>query len=167
MKRLRFLPAGLLAMLLLWSSFPATALTTFDGKPARVSDYLDSGKWLVVMIWASDCRVCNQEISQYVDFHFVHHDEDAQVLGISIDGQARKAEAEQFIARHQVNFPNLLGEPDEVAGWYRRLTGTPFVGTPTFLFFDPRGELVAKQAGAVPTELVEAFIRQQTQEGAP
>ncbi len=161
MKRNRFLHTGLLAALQLLISLPALALTTFDGKPAQVSDYLEEGKWLVVMIWASDCRICNQEVSQYVDFHFVHQDEDARVLGISIDGQAGKAAAEQFISRHDVNFPNLLGEPEEVAAWYRRLTGSAFVGTPTFLFFDPRGGLVAKQVGAVPTELIEKFMQAQ------
>jgi len=166
MKRTRFLLTGLLASLLLLLSLPSLALTTFDGKPARVSDYLDKGKWLVVMIWASDCRICNHEISHYVDFHFVHQHEDAKVLGISIDGQERKAAAEQFIARHNVNFPNLIGEPGEVAAWYQRLTGDAFVGTPTFLFYDPRGELVARQVGAVPTELIEKFMQQQARKEA-
>lgn len=166
MQRTRLLHTGLMATLLWLISLASPAMTTFDGKPARVSDHLDSGKWLVVMIWASDCRICNQEVSHYVDFHFVHQDEDARVLGISIDGQQGKAAAEQFISRHNVNFPNLLGEPDEVAAWYRRLTGSAFVGTPTFLFFDPRGELVAKQVGAVPTELIEKFMQAQARQEA-
>ncbi len=161
MKRTHILLTGLLAMFLLLASLPSQAMTTFDGKPGRVSDYLDDGKWTVVMIWASDCHICNKEISHYVDFHFVHQDEDARVLGISIDGQEKRAAAEQFISRHRVNFPNLIGEPDEVAEWYQRLTGNAFVGTPTFLFFNPQGKLVAKQVGAVPTELIEEFMHRQ------
>ena len=157
----------LTAVGLLFASLPVWALSTFDGKPAEVSNYTGGGKWLVVMIWASDCHICNKEASQYVDFHFVHQDDDARVLGISIDGQAKKAEAEKFIERHKVNFPNLIGEPGEVAEWFARLTGSPFVGTPTFLFYDPSGKLVAKQVGAVPTELIEAFMEQQASTEKP
>ncbi len=138
----------------------ANALQDFNGKPGAISDYSGKGKWLIVMIWASDCQVCNKEVHAYQDFHFVHSDEDAQVLGISIDGQARKAEAEKFLQRHKINFPNLIGEPAEVARLFTQLTGTYFAGTPAFLFYDPRGELRAQQLGAVPTELIEEFIKQ-------
>ncbi len=162
-----FLRRWLTAAGLLFASLPVWALSTFDGKPADVTDYTGGGKWLVVMIWASDCHVCNQEASQYVDFQFVHHDDDASVLGISIDGQAKKAEAEKFIARHDVNFPNLIGEPGEVAEWFARITGSAFVGTPTFLFYNPAGKLVAKQVGAVPTEMIEAFMQQQASAKTP
>jgi peroxiredoxin len=106
--------------------------------------------------------VCNKEAHAYVDFHFVHSDDDAQVLGISIDGQAKKAEAQKFIERHKINFPNLIGEPAVVANLFAQLTGTYFAGTPAFLFYDPNGELRAQQLGAVPIELIEDFIKQPT-----
>ena len=138
----------------------AQALQDFNGKPREISDYSGKGKWLIVMIWASDCHVCNKEVHNYVDFQFVHADEDAQVLGISIDGKGRKQEAEKFIQRHKVNFPNLIGEPAEVARLFTQLTGAYFAGTPAFLFYDPRGELRAQQLGAVPIEMIEKFIKQ-------
>ena len=93
---------------------------------------------------------------------FTHADDDAQVLGITIDGQAKKAEARKFIERHNINFPSLIGEPADVANLFSELTGAYFVGTPAFLFFDPKGELKAQQVGAVPPELIENFIKQQT-----
>lgn len=142
------------------SGVQAAELQDFNGNPKVISDYSGKGKWLVVMIWASDCHVCNKEAHAYVDFHFVHADDDAQILGISIDGQARKAEAEKFIQRHKLNFPNLLGEPAVVARLFSQLTGTYFAGTPAFLFYDPQGELRAQQLGAVPIELIEDFIKQ-------
>jgi hypothetical protein len=43
-------------------------------------------------------------------------------------------------------------------GWYTSVTGRQWVGTPTFLVYDPEGTLRAQQAGAVPTELIEQFI---------
>jgi peroxiredoxin len=153
--------AIIMTWLLLVPMAHAGGLQDLNGNPKAISDYSGKGKWLVVMIWASDCHVCNQEAHAYVDFHFAHSDEDAQVLGITVDGQARKAEAQKFIERHKINFPNLIGEPAAVANLFSQLTGTYFVGTPTFLFYDPKGELRAQQVGAVPTELIEDFIRQQ------
>ncbi|MCG6886484.1 MAG: hypothetical protein LJE74_04690, partial [Proteobacteria bacterium] len=80
-----------------------------------------------------------------------------------IDGQSKKDEAEKFIKRHKINFPSLIGEPQDVAQLYTELTGATFIGTPVFLFYNPQGVLVAQQAGAVPPELIEEFIQQQSQ----
>jgi peroxiredoxin len=152
----------LLGWLIVLPAAQASTLQDFDGQPKSISDYTGNGKWLVVMIWASDCHICNKEAHAYVDFHFTHSDDNARVLGITIDGQARKAEALKFIERHKVNFPSLIGEPADVARLFSELTGTYFVGTPAFLFYDPEGNLRAQQVGAVPPELIENFIKQQT-----
>ncbi len=131
----------------------------FNGKPQVLENYLGKGKWLVVMMWVSDCHICNREAHQYVDFHLVHSDTDATVLGISLDGESRKKAAEEFINKHSIDFPNLIGEPEFVANVYQKYTGQFFSGTPSFLIFSPEGELKAAQAGAVPTELIEDFIK--------
>ena len=140
----------------------ASVLQDFNGQAKAIGDFSGKGKWLVVMIWASDCHICNQEAHAYVDFHFAHEEDDAQVLGISIDGQAKKAEALKFIERHKVNFPNLIGEPSDVARLFAELTGVYFAGTPGFLIYDPQGKLRVQQLGAVPPELIEDFIKQNT-----
>ena len=134
----------------------------FSGKPEVLENYIGKGKWLVVMMWASDCHICNREAHQYVDFHMIHSDTDATVLGISLDGASRKKEAEKFIKRHSVDFPNLIAEPEVVANYYRTATGQSFSGTPTFLIYSPDGELKAAQAGAVPTTLIEEFIKSES-----
>lgn len=137
----------------------AGGLTDFSGQSKEISDYTGNGKWRIVMIWASDCHVCNQEAHSYVKFNEEHKDKDAQMLGISMDGKAKQKDAEAFIKRHQLNFPNLIGEPVDVAMDYMRLTGAEWVGTPTFLIYGPKGELLAKQEGAVPVELIENFMK--------
>ena len=54
-----------LVTLMAWLMFlpvaQAGGLQDFDGQPKSISDYAGKGKWLVVMIWASDCHICNQE----------------------------------------------------------------------------------------------------------
>ena len=148
---------------LLFLSSPISAemkgFEDFNGKPQQLENYLGKGKWLVVMMWASDCHICNREAHQYVDFHMVHSDTDATVLGISLDGENRKKAAKNFIKKHSVDFPNLIAEPEFVSNVYQKYTGQSFAGTPTFLVFSPEGELKAAQAGAVPTALIEDFIK--------
>lgn len=150
---------GLWFLLIPWLVQAQSPLQDFSGKSRSIDEFTGKGKWTIVMIWASDCHVCNHEAHNYIDFHFVHSDKDATVLGISIDGQAGKANAEAFINRHQVNFPNLIGDAAAVADWFTGLTGAPWIGTPTFLIYAPDGVLKAQQVGAVPTAIIEDFMQ--------
>lgn len=132
-----------------------------DGQARSIGDYTGDGRWLMVMIWAHDCHVCNMEVEGYAQFHVERYQDDAYVLGLSIDGEANKAAAIEFIERHDVPFPSLIGELRDVAAHFQALTGSPFRGTPSILLYNPEGELRAAQAGAVPVSAIEAFISQQ------
>jgi peroxiredoxin len=130
----------------------------FDGKPQQLEDHIGGGKWLVVMIWASDCQICNAEAATYARFHESQREKGVGVLGVSMDGQDNKAAALAFIERHDLPFPNLIGEPGMVSLYYAALTRESLRGTPTFLIFDPDGELAAAQAGAVSPDAINRFI---------
>lgn len=134
--------------------------TDFDGQPRTVESYAGNGKWLVVMIWAHDCHVCNMEVEGYAQFHDDHQDRNAAVLGISLDGKAKKADAEAFIERHDLPFPNLIGELTPTMLFFAAQTQSQFRGTPSILLYGPDGELRAAQAGAVPVASIERYIAQ-------
>ena len=153
----------LLASLIAWMALTVQAadeitLTDFDGEPRTIESYAGDGRWLVVMVWAHNCHVCNQEAEAYAQFHEAHHQTDAHVLGVSLDGAANRADAEDFIARHDLPFPNLIGEPERVMLKYLNLTQSQFRGTPSILLYGPDGTLRAAQAGAVPVASIEAYI---------
>lgn len=116
------------------------------------------GKWLVVMLWASDCEICTAEVGAYKQFHQRHRQTTASVLGLTIDGAAGKEEALDFVNQHNLNFSNLIGEPEAVMSYFQILTGGPWIGTPSFLVFGPNGELMAKQVGALSPDLIDQFI---------
>lgn len=148
---------------------PAFALgpyPTLEGAPRSLGDFTGKGKWTVVMIWASDCEICNRDVKHYIKFHEQHKAVNAEVVGISMDGPDNKKHADEFVARHKVNFPNLLPEPLAVVAHYRESTGQPYQGTPSFLVYDPKGELIGAQAGAVPTQVIEDFIARETADAA-
>ncbi len=153
----RLLTALLLALGLALSAH-AGSLTDFKGAPATLDGYTGKGQWTVVKIWVSDCGVCNAEAHAYVAFHAKHQASDAQMLGISLDGLDNLFDAEAFVERHGLNYPNLIIDRESGSQLFHELTGAPLVGTPAFLIYTPEGELVAQQVGAVPVDLIETFM---------
>jgi len=137
------------------------SLSEFRPGPAALDGFTGKGQWVVLKIWASDCHICNREAYQYVDFHEFHKDTDAVMLGLSLDGDDPAA-ASSFIERHEIPYPNLIADYATGTGWYTSVTDRKWVGTPTFLIYDPSGKLRAQQVGAVPVALIEQFIADNT-----
>ena len=157
--------AAVLALLpaLASSAPPEESLYDFEGRLRTLEEYVGKGKWLVVTVWASDCAICEREIPELVAFHNAHRDKDATVLGISVDGPTRKAEALAFIQRHQVSFPNLLDHGRAFKTIYLRETGRPwFGGTPMNLVYAPDGRLAARRIGPLARAEIETFIEKET-----
>jgi peroxiredoxin len=132
-----------------------------SGVMESVFDHHQKGKWLILMIWASDCSICNSEVQQYVAFHERNQASTAVVLGLTTDGIGKLKTANEFIYRHRVNFKNLIGELHDVIKFYKESTHSDWIGTPSFLVYSPDGSLAVKQAGAVPAELIEKYLQQQ------
>ena len=154
---------SLTAILLVILSLPTLAGSPlFQNLESDAFETIDAhggkGKWLVVMVWASDCEICKAEVGAYQQFYLRHRQTTATVLGLTLDGAAGKKEARDFVNQHNLNFNNLIGEPETVMSYFQILTGSPWIGTPSFLIFDPKGELMAKQVGALPPDLIEQFI---------
>jgi len=136
---------------------PDIMLKDFNGSDSNVSEHIGKGKWVVVVAWAHDCHVCNQEIHHMVFFHNEHKDKDAIVLGVSVDGIAKKDKARQFVERHGLGFPNLIAEPEQAV--MMKFGAGSFVGTPTYYIFSPGGTLLAQNVGPVTQEDIEAFMQ--------
>jgi peroxiredoxin len=168
-KVLRRISASLLVTFMVLSAAvwaqtnPAAVFSDFDGQPRSIESYTANDHWLVVMIWASDCHVCNAEAESYAQFHEANADKGIRVLGVSLDGEAGKAAARAFVERHDLPFPNLIGEPGMVGRYYSALTQSALRGTPSIMVFDPQGNLAAAQAGAVTPDAIESYIAKKNQ----
>lgn len=136
-------------------------LTDLDGKPGELSDYTGKGQWTVVMIWSADCGLCRHEAPSLQAFHQRHKDGDARVLGVSVDGRAGRLHAKGFVRDGGLQFPNLLGEGEDVAALYHDHTGSHLIGTPAFLIFNPQGTLRAFRTGGIDLQVLEQLIRAQ------
>lgn len=145
--------------LLLSLSVHAAKLRDFDGNLHTLSEYTGKGKWIVVMLWHSNCRMSNAVVHEYVDFHMRHSDDNATVLGVSLDGFEKKADAKGFIDKHDIEFFNLIGDYDEITDMTEDLSGIPWRGTPMFLVYSPTGDLRVAESGKVPAKLIEGYIK--------
>lgn len=162
-RTLRVTLLALLVPLLGLAAPPDLVLKDLDGKPHNVKEYIGQGKWTIVMLWAHDCPICNAEVHQMTFFYDEHKDKDATVLGISIDGWAKKDLARAFVERHSVNFPNLIAEPEPKL--IETLSARTFYGTPTFYFYKPDGTFMKQHVGALDQEQAERILVQLRKKG--
>ena len=130
-------------------------LKDIDGKDHNVNEFIGQGKWTVVAVWSADCPICRRDIFHMTFFHDEHRNDNATVLGISVDGYANRDKARKFIDEQSLNFPNLIGDADEVS----RLSGLTFIGTPTYYFFSPEGKFMTQRIGPVTQAQAEDIIR--------
>jgi alkyl hydroperoxide reductase subunit AhpC len=93
---------------------PDLVVKDFDGKARKVGEFIGNGKWAVVVVWAADCPVCRRDIHHTVAF-YSEHKKDVVVVGFSIDGYENREYARGFIRDHKLNFPNLIGTPEDAA----------------------------------------------------
>lgn len=159
---------GPMCALLLTVSLPlaplradTATLTDLDGNAGAITDYTGRGQWTVVMIWSADCGLCRYEAPQLQAFHQRHKDANARVLGLSVDGPAARDHAKDFVRDTGVQFPNLLGDGEDVAALYHDHTGGHLIGTPAFLVFNPQGQLRAFRTGGIDLGALEKLIQPQ------
>ena len=161
-------PARLVLVAWLWLLLSVTptlaaervvfALPDIHGKVHTPSEYI--GKWVVVNYWASSCPPCIKEIPELVAFHKRHQDRDVVLLGVDFE-DIPLAWLRDFV--DSVSMPYTVLRSDTAPQ-------TPF-GTvmvlPTTFILSPRGELAARQVGAVTAADLDAYIKRQIEAGQP
>lgn len=167
---LRKMLVGLVfALFVVSSSVSATVQAPFgdlvnvDGQVVVGSEAdLGIGKWQLVMLWATNCHVCAEMKPVLSEFHQAHKDIDAQVLGIALDGHSQHRAVKQYMIDHKVSFPTYIGEISLVAMNMEINSQIPLRGTPTYLLFNPAGELLAIDYGMLDVAAIESFIENNT-----
>ncbi len=129
-----------------------------DGQVVDLDDFRGDGRWLLVMLWATTCHICEMQKPDISAFHEKHKDTDAHVLGIALDGMERLDEIKANMQHHKTSFPSLVGNIAIVASHYQHMTEESLRGTPTYLLFNPSGELVGNNPGPLSVEAIEKFM---------
>jgi len=155
-----------LALILVLSGTQVTAgvkapfpdLVDIDGKPVVNQADVGNGKWNLVMIWATNCHVCAEMKPLISDFYDRNKTKNVEVYGIALDGAANVDAVQRYMRDHKVTFPTYIGELDLIALNYEINTEVQFFGTPTYLVFNPEGELVGMDGGMLDIDALEKFI---------
>jgi thiol-disulfide isomerase/thioredoxin len=124
-------------------------LVDLDGNTHHLSDF--RGKWVVVNYWATWCPPCLDEIPELDAFHEAHHEDLAVVVGMNFEDIA-EADLRAFVEAQMIAYPIIPTRPAPATPF------GPVQGLPTTFLVDPQGRLVARQAGGVTAEDIEAFI---------
>lgn len=132
-------------------------MTNLQGQKSHISSYAGKGKWLVVQVWKSDCKMCNTAMPDLVKY--AKRLPNSKVLGVTLDTDKNAINA--FNHRHKVTFPTLKSSVREMNGYLKKIAGESLRGTPTYLIYSPDGQLKALQPGLVPAASIYNFLNQQ------
>ena len=135
---------------------PNIPLEDLEGRARNVNEFIGNAKWTVVVTWSHDCSICDREIGEMAAFHGAHHEQQAVVLGVTLDGAEHLKEARAFVKRHKLPFVNLITEPSQEV--MMKFGAGKFVGTPTYYIYDPKGEIVGQNIGPLTRAEVEELI---------
>ena len=137
-------------------SHGAMAFTDTDGKTTTIKNYLGKGKFTVLEVWSTHCPACREHMPSMVKFDGKL--KNTQILGISLDGQDEADAVDDFMLEYNMKFPNLISNAVEMNIWMQQNSPEGLIGTPTFMIFNPKGELLAMQAGPVKVDQMEKLI---------
>ncbi|NOQ89819.1 MAG: redoxin domain-containing protein [Gammaproteobacteria bacterium] len=134
------------------------SLNSIDDSKHKLTEYIGHGKWVVLNIWGTRCPPCREEMPELVQFHDEHKDNDAIVVGIAIDfpsyGYANEKEVKTFAEDYMIDFPILLSDSSIT----ERIGVGRLEGLPSTYLFNPEGNVVGMQVGAITKKILENFI---------
>lgn len=113
-----------------------------DGTPAKLSDYIGKGKYVLVDFWASWCRPCRMEIPNLVELQNKFGGKNFQVLGVNV--WDKEDEFKKALEAEGINYAQLYASENREATALYGIQGIPqiilFAPDGTILKRDLRGE---------------------------
>ena len=151
-----------LGALLLWAGLAqAFLLESLDKQRVDLLDYVGDGRWTIIMFWSTDCVACEEQKPAFEAFHRKHENTVAKVMGIALDGMENEAGIKKLIDLHEPSYTNLVVYTDVFYRQYEELVGKPFRITPTYLVFDPEGNVAGNIYGSMDFEALAVHVNAQ------
>jgi len=116
--------------------------TDFDGKnidgtPAKLSDYVGKGQYVLADFWASWCGPCRGEIPNLKELQKKFGGKKFTVLGINVWDQ--EAEFKKALESEGINYPQLYASHSKEATTLYGIQGIPQI-----ILFDPDGTIIKR-----------------------
>ena len=130
---------------------PDFTLTSFDGKPVRLSDY--RGKLVLLDFWATWCAGCKAEIPRFMEWQQKYGAQGLVVLGVSMDDSS--TDAADYARKMKISYPVVMGTP-QLADAYGGV-----LGLPVNLLIARDGRILSKYVGVTDLAAMERQITEQ------
>lgn len=114
-------------------------MNDIDGKPHKLSEYVGTGKYVLIDFWASWCGPCRSEMPNVKKVYDTYKDKGFDIVGISLDSNKaawQKGINDLGITWHQLS--DLKGWKNEGAAKYA------VRAIPATFLVDPKGKIIAK-----------------------
>jgi peroxiredoxin len=128
---------------------PDFSVTAIDGKTISLADY--KGKVVLLDFWATWCAPCRTEIPHFVDMQNKYGSEGFQVIGISMDDDAKPVR--EFSQQYKLNYPVAVGD-DKLAERYGGV-----LGLPVNFIIDRDGRIYSKHLGATDVSVFDQEVQ--------
>lgn len=132
---------------------------TLAGADSTFAEQIQPGHWTVVMIWTTYCGICRKQYPLLSAFHNAHEARDAQVLGVALDGVAAMDEVRAYVAKKPFSYPTVVADAEVIGKMFESATGEEFTGTPTYMMFNPKRQLVAFKSGVIAANTLEDYVK--------
>ena len=130
---------------------PAFTLPDLDGQPRTISEW--DGKVVALNFWATWCPPCIREVPEFVTLQEKYRAQGLQFIGIALQ---KPEDVREFVARHKVNYPILVGELEVIK--LAETYGNNIGALPYTVIIDRNGKVVHVKPGILPTEEAESVI---------
>jgi len=126
---------------------PALPLQDVAGKTQYLTDYIGTGKVVVMSFWATWCQPCRQELGVLEKLYRKHKEEGLEILAVNSDGNDSQAGVRSFVVQQGWSFPVVLDTETRVASLYN-----PRKAMPMMHIFDRQGKVVYSHSTFQPGE---------------
>jgi thiol-disulfide isomerase/thioredoxin len=127
---------------------PAFEVALLDGGTFDLSEQLESGKQVVLNLWASWCIPCRTEMPELSAFAGAHPE--VTVIGVAVED--RLETAREFAAEIAPVYPLAMGDPAFEDSY-------PRLGLPVTYVIDATGTVTAVHNGIIDFEALEELIQ--------
>ncbi|MFQ5416985.1 MAG: ASPIC/UnbV domain-containing protein [Myxococcota bacterium] len=110
---------------------PELRVRAGDRKVA-LAEQLAKERPVLLNFWATTCAPCRKEMPELEELHRQAGDRGLQVIGISLDGQARREQVARVLTALEISYPVFGMDPEARAALFT----TPDVQIPLSLFLD-------------------------------
>ncbi|TDW97452.1 redoxin family protein [Dinghuibacter silviterrae] len=140
-----------------WAQEPVT-LESVDTAGVRELIKNPTGKLRLINVWATWCGPCTAEFSDLVTLNRMYRDRGFELVSISTDDSAHRAQALRFLQNKQSSSPNFIFSGSDVYKLIDALD-TPWQGAlPYSLLVEPGGKVVYRHQGIIDPEEMKKVI---------